>query len=190
MYSAALTPLLPPHTARLPRIVPESRFKGATPTRAANQGCQLLVREGPKLRQFGQKRPAQDGSHPWYAAQQRGVLTPSRAFLDRLVEVVVGAFKLLLKPSYVRLDTLPNSPGRRTQAVVLGGEHLHDLPTSSENRPEDIRLLLRSGPGSRAYRLGEVGEDMGIDPVGLGQTACRAGEVTCLAGIDHRHGQT
>ena len=34
MYKGALMGALPPHTSRLPRLCPESRLKGATPTRA------------------------------------------------------------------------------------------------------------------------------------------------------------
>src|SRR5215207_8739294 len=36
MYNAALTVVLPPHTARLPRKAPESLLSGATPTKAAS----------------------------------------------------------------------------------------------------------------------------------------------------------
>jgi hypothetical protein len=37
MYKAARTRARPPHTTRCPRRVPESRFKGATPTKAARR---------------------------------------------------------------------------------------------------------------------------------------------------------
>lgn len=37
MYSVARTEALPPQTARLPLKAPESRFRGATPTRAASR---------------------------------------------------------------------------------------------------------------------------------------------------------
>lgn len=46
MYKAALTGALPPHTSRLPRSVPESRLKGATPTKAERRLWVVLPSSG------------------------------------------------------------------------------------------------------------------------------------------------
>src|SRR5215213_5308243 len=46
MYSAARTSALPPHTLRRPRRVPESRLRGATPTRAASRLCVSVPSSG------------------------------------------------------------------------------------------------------------------------------------------------
>jgi hypothetical protein len=46
MYSAARTSALPPHTLRRPRRVPESRLRGATPTKAASRLCVSVPSSG------------------------------------------------------------------------------------------------------------------------------------------------
>src|SRR5919112_2192958 len=83
-----------------------------------------------------------------------------------LVEVAVGAGKLLLEPSTVGLDALPHRLAGRAQAVLLGGAHAHDLAPPSEDRGELAGFLIGDGAGCRPNRLGEAGQDLGVEPVG------------------------
>ena len=85
MYSAALTGALPPHTSRLPRLVPGVAVEGSD----AHQGAQALVGEGPQLGQFGQQRPSQDRADAGDALEERLVLLEGGARLDGFVELAL-----------------------------------------------------------------------------------------------------
>src|SRR5215217_1495692 len=119
MYKAARTRARPPHTARRPRRVPESRFKGATPTRAARRFRSSVPSSGSSASSV----LASTGPTP-------GTLLSKASFsrLDRLVQITFDALKFPLQPPHVRLDALLHGFARRgAEAVSFGGEHAHDL---------------------------------------------------------------
>jgi hypothetical protein len=62
---------------------------------------------------------------------------------------------------------------------------LDQLAAAGEQGVERLDRLVGQRPGSGAHPLGEEGEDLGIDRVGLGELAGRLGKVAHLAGIDH-----
>jgi len=91
----------------------------------------------------------------------------------------------------MRLDSLLDGlAGRRAGAVLLGGEHLDDLASASQDGREFPGFPVGDRPGPGAHRLAEAGEDLGVDLVGLGEPAGGPGEVAGLAGIDHRDRDT
>ncbi len=51
------------------------------------------------------------------------------------------------------------------------------------------RRLVWEGAHLRPYRLGKVGQDTGIEGIGLGQLPCSSGKVSHLARVYHCHGQ-
>jgi len=73
--------------------------------------------------------------------------------------------------------------------VALGGEHLERLPPARHQRPQAAGGLVRQGPHRRPDRLGEAGDRLGVEPVGLGQPPHRAGEGAHLARVDDRDRQ-
>ena len=74
-------------------------------------------------------------------------------------------------------------------AVSFGGHHLDDLAPSGNQLAERAGLVVGQRPGLRVDRLGEVGDRLGVEGVGLGELAGRAGEVADLARVDHRQRQ-
>ena len=52
-----------------------------------------------------------------------------------------------------------------------------------------LGVRVRQGPHRRTDGLGEMGQYLGVQDVGLGQPASGLGEVPHLAGIDHHHWQ-
>src|SRR5215213_416743 len=177
---------LPPAPRRAP---PPQRARVAVERSDAHQGRQLLGRELPAAQfgQLGQEGPREHGAYPRHATQQRFVLAPGLALLDRLVEVVVGALKLFFEPLYVRLDALLDGPaGRGAQAVVLGGYHLDDLASSGQDSAELLGFLVGDRPRLGAHGLAEAGEDLDVHPIGLGEPAGGPSEFVRLAEVDHR----
>ena len=80
--------------------------------------------------------------------------------------------------------------GGRAEAVLLGGEHPHHLPTAGRDLCQHLDFLLGDGPGGRADGLGEAGEDLGVFyAIGLGQPARGSGELTRLPRVYHRDRQ-
>src|SRR5918994_6675817 len=189
MYSAARTSALPPHTLRWPRRVPESRFRGATPTRAATRLCVSVPRaQAPRPEQGG----GQNRAYPGHASQEeRLVLAQGGAALDRRLQIALGAGELLLKPPYVGLDALGHSLGRQGQAVVLCGEHPEQLPAAGHYGLQSADLSIGKGLWSGTYVLiGEARQDGRVDPISLGEGPRGPGEVAHLTGIDNHYRQS
>ena len=79
--------------------------------------------------------------------------------------------------------------GRALPPVALGHQHRQHLAAPGDQTSDGLLLLLGQGPGAGPHRLGEVGQRLGVHPVGLGQPAGGPGEVPHLAGVDHYYRQ-
>jgi hypothetical protein len=76
-----------------------------------------------------------------------------------------------------------------TAAVFLSHDHLDDLPPARHEFAQRLGLAVGHAPRGRADGFGEVGDCEGVETIGLGELAGRAGEVADLTRIDHRQGQ-
>src|SRR2546425_7038457 len=73
----------------------------------------------------------------------------------------------------------------RTEPILLSGQHLEELSTSGHDGAQRLGLLIRQGPRDRPHDFGEVGQDLGIQPIGLGEDAARLRKIPHLPGIHH-----
>ena len=69
--------------------------------------------------------------------------------------------------------------------VGFRADHLDDLPPPSDEFAEGAGLLRSERSRLRPNLLGEQGDDLGVDSVGLGELAQCAGKVADLARVDH-----
>ena len=77
----------------------------------------------------------------------------------------------------------------RTQAVSLGLEHLEELSPPGEERVERVGLGVGQRADLGADPLGEEGEEVRVEAIGLGELARGFGKVPHLARIDHHDGE-
>jgi len=117
-------------------------------------------------------------------------MRPARPFpvvvaFDELGDGAVEVFDLLLDEAQQLGRLGPRKLGRIVgQAVLLGDAHLHQRPPSG-NQVAQFGLLLRElFLASRADGAGELGEDAGVDRVGLLQPPGSAGELADALGVD------
>jgi hypothetical protein len=87
----------------------------------------------------------------------------------------------------------PDAPGyglggRGTEAVLLRGHHLDELPPPGEDAAELLGLGVGKCPGGGPHGLGEAGQGFRVQPVGLGKLAGGTGEVPSLPGVEHADG--
>ena len=73
--------------------------------------------------------------------------------------------------------------------VLLGGEHADELAAAVAQVAEFEDFLGRQGTHDGGDDLAEMGEDGGVDGVGLGELSDALGEVADLAGVDDDGGQ-
>ncbi len=103
------------------------------------------------------------------------------ALLDLGGEFFGDVVKLALEPPDVLAEAAVQRPRGEAEAVLLGDQHLQQLPTPGEQGIEQLR-----GP----HPLPEEREDRRVEPIGLGQLPRGPREVTDLARIGHDHRQS
>ena len=75
-------------------------------------------------------------------------------------------------------------------AVLFGGEHVEELAAAGDEAGEFARGVIGERTDRWTNRVGEVGEDTGIEAIGLGELTGGAREVADLAWIDDGAGET
>ena len=175
-----------PQIVRVPRRVPLSRVKGATPPRAASRWRLSVPNSGrssssvraqtgpmPGTRRSNSSRSRQTG------LARRVVSRSSSSAARRSLSQVIGAWI----SAWRRRGALP----RRFCSAVR-------MATNGRRRAkqgaEFVRLRVGPWPWGWPDGLGNVGQRAGLEGLRLGQLPRGVGKVAGLARIDHRDGQT
>ena len=74
---------------------------------------------------------------------------------------------------------------RWPQSVLLGRTYLYQLASPGQQSTQDLAFLIGQRSGSRLDPLGEQGQGVSIQPVGLGKLTQGLGEVPHLAWVDY-----
>jgi hypothetical protein len=172
--------------ARFPRILPLSRLNGATPTRAAAWRRVSEPSSGSSAKSVRALTHRPDARH---RAQQLLLGPPDGALMHGPVQLALDLGQGFRQPAEVGVDPGVQGGIGGLAPVALGGEHLERLPPARHQRPQAAGGLARQGPHRRPDRLGEAGDRLGVEPVGLGQPPHRAGEGAHLARVDDRDRQ-
>ena len=135
-----------PQMVRVPRRVPLSRVKGATPPRAASRWRLSVPTLGGRAAAGGH-RPGQCPAH----GGQLLALTPDRTRAQGGVQVVVERREALIEPGARHLDIGLETAWRATEAVLFGGPHADQWPPArQEARSSSVCV---SGRGRGAGRM-------------------------------------
>ena len=157
--------------------------------RYAHQRGNLFAVELSKFWQLGQKRAANDRTDTGNTSEQIFFFTPDRALTDAAVQIRICSCQFRLQPPDVSINAFSDSPGSCRESVSLGDDHLGELPSASDQRPQLQRNLIRQGTQCRAHRFTKAGQHFGIDTVGLSQLPGSSGKVSDLPRVNHHHGQ-
>ena len=110
---------------------------------------------------------------------------PGGRAADGVVEVGLDPAELLLQPDDMGLDAAGQlGVAELAAALALAADHLDQLPAPGDELAELPCGRVRQQPRLRPDRLGEAGDGLGIEAVGLGEPAGRTGEVADLARVD------
>ncbi len=186
-----------PHIEHRPDRRAPARHRAATPLGPAvpverghpDQGGDLLAIQGAQLRETGEQGPREHRAHPGRALQQLLLRAPDRTLPDRAAELVVQGGQAPIEPGQVRLDLLAHRLEGAAEAVLLGRAHREELPTARQQGVQRLRRGIRQWSGDGPHRFGELGQNGGIEGVGLRELARRLREVAHLPRVDHHHGQ-
>ena len=111
--------------------------------------------------------------------------SPQGTLLEVLAQFLIQPLQPSLQPGDVRRNVGLDRGGRLPTPILFGREHLHQLTPAGDQCAQRLRRLIGQRPQGRAHPLGKQGQDLGVEPIGLGQPAQGLGEVPHLAGI-HR----
>lgn len=126
----------------------------------------------------------------WHGFQQIHFFLPSGRFANELVEIAVDVLQSLIEEIddglNIRLDAFVAS---LFQAVGFHGTHVDQLPSAEEGFLQFFPRFAGEFSYRRLNGMSEVGEDLSVDAIGLGEFAGGFGEVADLAGINYDDGQ-
>lgn len=185
------------HVERFPNPRPAAPDRASAPQSArvaversdSYEGRELSGRKRAKLWKLRQKRPAKHRTYPGNTLEEDLVLFEGGTVFDGLIEVTIRARKFLFEPPYVGFDAPAHGfRGARCEAVLLGGHHPNDLPSSGEDLLELPGLCIGDGSRGGTDGLGEASEDESVQSIGLSQSTGSLGKVACLARVDHEEG--
>ena len=181
MYSTARTDVRPPAMALRPRIRPEVAIDRGD----ANQGSDLMAADSPEVGQFSEKSACGHVADARNGFQERLGFAPSWGMLDGVADVVVDGVELLLEIG----DVAREPSGERlvdglAAPVGFHADHLDDLAPPTDEFGEVDPLRFPKRPCLWTHALGEKGDHLRVERVGLGQAAHRAGEVSDLARVN------
>jgi hypothetical protein len=171
--------------ARFPRILPLSRLNGATPTRAA---AWRRVREPSS---GSSARSVRALTSPTPGTERNSASLARQTALSRItpLELVLDLGQGLLEPAEVGVDPLAQGGVGGLAPVPLRHEHLEQLPPACHQGAQVAGRLVRQGTRRRPDRLGEAGDRLRVEAIGLGQPPHGAREGADLARVDHRDRQ-
>src|SRR3954453_22393503 len=193
MYRQARRVALPPPAVRLPRILPLSRLNGATPTRAA---AWRRVSE-PSSGSSASRVRALTGPTP--GTERSSASLAHQAALSRTAVPRSRSIPASASSSQRRWAAIPScragsAAWRRWRSGLgarcpLGYQHLEQLAPARHQGAQAAGGLVRQGSRGRPHRLGEAGDRLRVEAVGLRQPAGGAREGANLARIDDRDRQ-
>ena len=86
-------------------------------------------------------------------------------------------------------DATGHGRGGGAQTVLFGGTHLDELPAAADQGGQGQRVGVGQRSDLRPDGIGEVGDDRGVEAVGLGPLTGGLSELPDLAGDNHHHRQ-
>jgi len=98
----------------------------------------------------------------------RSAVRPQPA-LEVAIEVLEAGIEPVEGGLNIRLDVAMGAG----QTVLFRHPHLDPLPPALDQGDQGLGLVVLPGPGLQADRLAEVGQRLGVERVGLGQSAER-----------------
>ncbi len=160
------------------------------PRSKPDQGGDLAAVEGAQLRQLGKERAGDGLADARNGGEEVLLLAPSGRAAHGVVDVRLHGREFPLEGGQQPGDALLQALfGQALLPLALGDHHLDDLPAPGDESSEEPRLGVGQRPDLRLGGFKEVGDDAGIDRIGLGPLAERLGEAADLGRVHHRHGE-
>jgi hypothetical protein len=155
----------------------------------ADEFADLPMTERPQLRQRREQAGGGGGANAGHRLEEVIAGAPDWARLDLGAQLAIGLAQLLLEPGDMRHDILADGAAGQREPVPLGGQHVHELPPSGDQRLQIGLEVIGQRSRRRLDPRAKGGEDRRIDRIGLFQEAERLGKIADLSGIDNRDGE-
>ena len=111
------------------------------------------------------------GPHARDAPQKLLPLSPQRTASQATPKVIVYLLQLAIEEGDYLVDALKDGGGGQAATGLLGGPHLHELAPTCHEPLEFPRLLGDEGLGLHTTDLAEMGNNAGVEAIGLRQYA-------------------
>jgi len=156
----------------------------------ACQGGDLLPRQGAQLWEIGQEGERHRWADPLHAPQEVLALPPQGALTKTLFQIPVQILKFLIQEGEDTVDARAYDRKGLPSSLLLGHTHLYHLTPPGDQGLQLAGLGIRERTGKDLGGLSEVGNDLGIDTVGLRELPQGTSKVSDLAWVDDNYRET
>ncbi len=151
----------------------------------AHKGGDLLTVEGAEFRESADEGEGGYGANARDIPEEVELTLPEGVGVNEVVYLSVEVVELLGEEEDVFVEAGKKRIEGTIEAKGLGGFHVDELPSASEEGLEMgcLRVWERAGLGPEGE--GEEGDGVGVDGIGLGQSTGGASEVPDLPGVHY-----
>ena len=151
----------------------------------AHKGGDLLTVEGAEFRESADEGKGGYGANAGDIPEEVELALPEGVGVNEVVYLSVEVVEFLGEEVDVFVEAGKKRIEGTLEAKGLGGFHVDELPSASEEGLEmgSLRVWERAGLGPEGE--GEEGDGVGVDGIGLGQSTGGASEVPDLPGVHY-----
>ena len=158
--------------------------------RDTDEGGDLLPGAVSEFGEFGDERAGGLRSDAGRGLEEFLSFAPQRAVSQPLIEFDIEVFELLCEDDEDGLKTrLDSGAAGLLLSVEFGGADADELSSASENLLQFSGICIGERSQRRLDVAAKLGEDEGVNGIGLGESADPLGEVSDALGVDDDDGQ-
>ena len=148
-----------------------------------DKGGDLPTVEGAEFGESADEGEGGNGAHAGDISEEEELVLPEDVGVNEVVYLAVEVIQFLREELYVFVEAWEKRVEGALEAKGLGGSHVDELLSVSEEGLEMGSLGVWEGAGVGSEGESEAGDDVGVDGIGLGESTGGASEVPDLSRV-------
>ena len=153
-----------------------------------DKGGDLPAVEGAEFGESADEGEGGNGAHAGDISEEEELVLPEDVGVNEVVYLAVEVIQFLREELDVFVEAWEKRVEGALEAKGLGGSHVDELLSASEEGLEMGSLGVWEGAGIGSEGESEAGDDVGVDGIGLGESTGGASEVPDLSRVHNGSG--